>query len=398
MSKDSTHVPDLYPYIVEYVWMDSDGKFRSKTRVLVDACETDPFPDWSYDGSSTGQAATENSEIILRPYLCYKDPFRHQRKNYINIGAGCYIVLCGMYHLDADGNETAVAQHTRDAALEIFDMYSDQKPWYGLEQEFFIKGVGMSRVSDVKTDQHYCGRCSGEVFSAHENLMERFMNNCLQAGVKLSGINAEVANAQWEFQVGPCEGVRAADDLMMARYILQRTAKELSLSVTMIPKISYESGINGSGCHTNFSTKNMRNIGGIDFIKVAIKNIGTHHEDYMKLTGKGNKHRMTGTNETSSYNTFTYGAGSRNTSVRIPIQVSKAGYGYLEDRRPGANIDPYVITSNLLAMAMKPKPVYKCDPCNYATNYESNGLKHDSSIHHQKKVNAYTCIGDDNIV
>lgn len=57
---------------------------------------------------------------------------------------------------------------------------------------------------------------------------------CLYAGVKICGTNAEVMPAQWEFQVGPCVGVSAGDDLWMARFLLHRIAEEFGVSFIVL--------------------------------------------------------------------------------------------------------------------------------------------------------------------
>ena len=69
------------------------------------------------------------------------------------------------------------------------------------------------------------------------------------------------------------------------------------------------------------------------------------HTKHIEVYGEANDMRLTGIHETSSYNNFSFGVGTRNTSVRIPTQVEKDGCGYFEDRRPAANCDPYQVTA-----------------------------------------------------
>lgn len=58
----------------------------------------------------------------------------------------------------------------------------------------------------------------------------------MYSGVNISGTNAEVMPAQWEFQVGPCEGIQMGDDLWLARFLLHRTAEDFGVVVSMDPK------------------------------------------------------------------------------------------------------------------------------------------------------------------
>ena len=67
----------------------------------------------------------------------------------------------------------------------------------------------------------------------------------------------------------------------------------------------------------------------------------------MNIYGKDNHLRMTGTCETSSYDKFSYGIGSRTSSIRIPTTTFYSKFGYFEDRRPSSNMDPYLVTSKL---------------------------------------------------
>ena len=115
-------------YILEYIWLDSNHNCRSKTKVVnLESLTLDSCPKWNYDGSSTGQATTENSEIILNPIKFYPDPFRQDIPN-------SYLVLCDIY--DNAGNPHP--DNMRYKANNIFDLKSDAEPYFGLEQEFFM--------------------------------------------------------------------------------------------------------------------------------------------------------------------------------------------------------------------------------------------------------------------
>lgn len=316
--------------VCEYIWIDGLGAIRSKTRVFSNF-DYDNVPEWNYDASSTGQAKSDgNTEGILKPVAYYKNPLR-KIDNYNSL-----LVLCETY----DENDNPLKPNNRHYAKKIFDLKPDEEPWYGLEQEYFITGHIPHKIKNIFG--HYCGTASGNF---ERKLVEKHLSVCLEAGLTISGINAEVASQQWEFQVGPCEGIKAGDQLIIARYLLERISEEFNANILYNPKP--ESNANGSGCHTNFSTKKMREPNGIEEIYKAINKLKESHDEDIKIYGEGNEDRLTGIHETSSYKEFSWGRGTRNTSIRIPNQVVKDGCGYFEDRRPAANMDPYLVTSSV---------------------------------------------------
>lgn len=136
-----------------------------------------------------------------------------------------------------------------------------------------------------------------------------------------------------------------------SRYLLMKCAEEYNLSVSFEPKLF--SDWNGSGCHTNFSTKTMRaGTGGMKYIEDMMAKFAAKHKLHLKLYGEGNDQRLTGTHETSSMHEFSYGPGNRAASFRIPSQTyADKGKGYIEDRRPSSNIDPYVVTAIIVDTA-----------------------------------------------
>jgi glutamine synthetase len=224
---------------------------------------------------------------------------------------------------------------------KIFNKFKSNKCWFGLEQEYFIyqNGKPLGYEPGV-SGKYYCGVNTqlGRPFVEHH------MKACLEAGLTISGINSEVVAGQWEFQIGPVEGIDAADQLMLARYLLVRLAEKYNYQIVFDPKPIR--GENGSGCHCNFSTEEMRN--DISFIHSAIEKLREKHLDFIDISGKDNYLRLTGNHETSDIKEFTVGYGSRGTSIRIPNQVIKDGKGYFEDRRPAANCDPYLVTSSMI--------------------------------------------------
>ena len=335
--------------IAEYIWIGGNGELRSKARTFElddDNGLPNPLPEWNYDGSSTGQASGKYSEVVIKPCTVYSCPFR--RNNNI-------LVMCDTYNPDG----TPLTGNNRYLAKQIFDKKLDEQPWYGIEQEFFIidnttgKPLGFPLTKDPNPQgQYYCSVGSQNAFG--RQIIDILYEHCLFAGLNISGINAEVAPGQWEYQIGPVEGINAGDELYIARYILNRISEKHNVTIDMEPK-PIKGDWNGSGCHTNYSTKSMREgtiqryneTTGLEYINKAIQKLSLKHDDHMKVYGTGNELRMTGEHETSSYDKFSYGVGNRGASVRIPNVAIKDGKGYFEDRRPSSNMDPYLVTSIL---------------------------------------------------
>lgn len=343
--------------LCEYIWIDGFGNLRSKNRNVktgkISSTNPTPYgiaeslPEWNFDGSSTGQADVKDSEVILKPVYAVNDPFIS--------GISSLLVMCECYNTNGMPHST----NHRTQAKEIFDQYKDTEPWYGIEQEFFLinnethRPLGFPnsyRFLPQPQKNHYCGVGSGNV--GGRDFINYAYEHLLRSGLQVSGVNAEVAPGQWEFQIGPVEGIEAADQVWIMRYILQRASEVYQNGIYYVdfsakPKF-LEKDWNGSGGHTNFSTKKMREDGGLKEIENAISKLKEKHTEHILVYGEDNITRLTGTHETSDYNTFSYGIGSRNTSIRIPSEVGKNGKGYFEDRRPSSSSDPYRVTSILL--------------------------------------------------
>jgi glutamine synthetase len=319
-------------YKAEYIWIDGTEPtplLRSKTKILKDGAEP---PIWGFDGSSTNQAEGHSSDRVLRPVFSCADPIR---------GGDDILVLCEVLDIDMSPH----ASNTRAALAEAAETYKSFEPLFGLEQEYTLfKGtrpLGFPENGGYPGPQgpYYCGVGSDDIYG--RPLVEDHLEACLEAGLEISGINGEVMPGQWEFQVGPLPPLEVSDQLWVARWLLHRIGEDHGISVTLDPK-PVRGDWNGAGCHTNFSTKDMRE--SYDPIIAACEALGKNWEGHIHNYGFGIEHRLTGLHETAPWNEFSYGVSNRGASVRIPWQVEVDKKGYIEDRRPNANMDPYKVT------------------------------------------------------
>jgi glutamine synthetase len=222
--------------------------------------------------------------------------------------------------------------------------YAKHECWFGIEQEYTFFKDGRPYgfpIGGFPAPQggYYCGVGADEIFG--RPVVEKHLDNCLKAGLAISGINAEVMPGQWEFQVGPLAPLEVSDQLWVARWLLYRTAEDFNISATLDPK-PVKGDWNGAGAHTNFSTNAMRD--GYDAIIAAAESLSGRVKEHVSLYGHGIEDRLTGQHETAPYTEYSYGVSDRGASVRIPWQVEIDKKGYIEDRRPNANMDPYLVT------------------------------------------------------
>ena len=323
----------------EYVWTDGYNptpNFRSKTKVLTLKDnyngEVDLLPDWSFDGSSTKQAEGSSSDCILKPVRVYKDSAR----------TNAYLVLCEVFNADGTPHQS----NTRALFNDVEDL------WLGFEQEYVLteNGLPVGFPNDGFPEpqgKYYCGVGNGNV--VERAMVEDHLDQCINNGINVTGVNAEVMIGQWEYQVLGKGAKRAADDLMISRYLLYRTTEQYNCKVELHPK-PVKGDWNGSGMHANFSNNEMRIVGGKDLMESICRAFGETHKEHINVYGSDNDQRLTGLHETQSIDAFSFGVSDRGASIRIPVSVPANDWkGYLEDRRPASNADPYLVVGQIIS-------------------------------------------------
>ncbi|XP_070614299.1 glutamine synthetase-like [Erythrolamprus reginae] len=327
-----------------YVWIDGSGEgLRCKTKTLMQepGC-VEELSEWNFDGSSTGQSEGSNSDMYLIPVKMFRDPFSLDPNK---------LVLCEVLKYNRKPAET----NLRYTCKQVMDLVKDCQPWFGMEQEYTLLGIDGRPYAWPENGYpgpqgpYYCGVGANKVYG--RDIVEAHYKACMYAGVDIAGTNAEVMPSQWEFQIGPCVGIDMGDHLWMARYILHRVCEDFGVVASLDPK-PMVGNWNGAGCHTNVSTIETRQIGGIKAIEAAIEKLSKRHAYHIRMYdprgGLDNSRRLTGQHETSSISEFSAGVANRGASIRIPRQVGQDGYGYYEDRRPSANCDPYAVTEAIM--------------------------------------------------
>ena len=341
----------------EYIWTDgnSSKRIRSKARyILLDRSKIrtpEDFikiaPEWSFDGSSTNQAETGESDCILKPVKIVPNTTN------MNPRQPSFIVLCEV--MNADG--TPHKSNTRAKLLERVEETSLEDMWFSVEQEFTMmdsvsgKPIGWDDYkggTPPSQGNYYCGVGSDVVVG--RDMMDAFAMSCNNSGILISGVNAEVMLSQWEYQTEPKPAIQSADDLIISRFILQSVGERMNIAISYDPK-PVDGDWNGAGAHINFSTNHMRTNADMDYMNLICSSMGAYHDKAIEVYGEGNERRLTGKHETSSIDKFSWGELDRTASIRIPIHtVKNEGKGYLEDRRPAANVDPYEAFSYLLGV------------------------------------------------
>ena len=317
---------------LEYLWLDgcTPTQIRYKTKVVKEFGKSNEAPIWGFDGSSTEQADGNNSDCVLKPVRVYPNPLETNSS----------IILCEVWNVDDTPHESNTRRLLEETITDDID------EWVGFEQEYTLfkggKPYGWPSVGQPPPQgDYYCGRNIGEKVSREH------MNACIEAGISICGTNAEVMLGQWEYQIGAGGSIHMSDDLWVARWLLERICEEHEVVISLHPK-PIQGDWNGAGCHTNFSTKEMRGDGGYDEILEACEKLSKNPQEHIDAYGQDNDQRLTGLHETCSITEFRYGVSDRGASIRIPWQVKRDKKGYLEDRRPASNCDPYVVSQKLI--------------------------------------------------
>jgi len=335
-------------YKLEYIWLDGYEpvpNLRGKTLVK----EFDKFPtladvpNWGFDGSSTRQAEGHSSDCVLKPVGVYLDATKTN-------GA---IVLCEVMHPDG-------TPHSTNARATILD---DPGTWFGFEQEYFLwkdgKPLGFPKDGyPAPQGKYYTGVGYENVGDIAREIVDTHLDLCLAAGINHEGINAEVAKGQWEFQIFGKGSKKAADEMWVARYLINRLTEKYGVEINYHCKpLGIDLDWNGSGMHSNFSTEYLRETGGKEYFEALMAAFDKYKNEHIAVYGPDNHLRLTGLHETQSIDKFNYGVANRGASIRVPHSFVNNGYkGYLEDRRPNSQGDPYKIASRILqTIATVPK-------------------------------------------
>jgi glutamine synthetase len=329
-------------YKLEYIWLDGYEpvpNLRGKTQIKEFSSfpKLEELPMWGFDGSSTRQAEGKNSDCMLKPVAVFPDS---TKKNGV-------LVMCEV--MNPDG----VTPHPSNSRAGILD---DPGAWFGFEQEYFLyqdgAPLGFPPAGNFPPPQgeYYTGVGFKNVGDIAREIVDTHLDLCLDAGINHEGINAEVAKGQWEFQIFGKGSKRAADEMWIARYLLVRLCEKYGVDVNFHCKpLGKDVDWNGSGMHANFSTEHMRTVGGKEYFEALMGAFDKYKNEHIAVYGPDNHLRLTGLHETQSIDKFNYGIANRGASIRVPHSFVNNGYkGYLEDRRPNSQGDPYQIASRIL--------------------------------------------------
>jgi glutamine synthetase len=338
---------------LEYLWLDGYtpvANLRGKTKIVdgdPSKFSLEDCPMWGFDGSSTQQADGSSSDCMLKPVALYPDS---TRKN-------GFLVMSEV--LLPDGTP-----HPSNARATIPD---DDGLWVGLEQEYFLQADGrpLGWPEDPNSfpapqGEYYTGVGYCNVGDIARDIVEEHLDICLDAGINHEGINAEVAKGQWEFQIFGKGSKNAADQIWVARYILLRLCEKYGVDIEWHCK-PFVGDWNGSGMHCNFSTDYMRQTGGKEYFLKLMDKFEEYKDEHIAAYGPDNHMRLTGLHETQSIDKFSWGIADRGASIRVPHSfVENDAYkGYLEDRRPNSQGDPYKIVSRVSKTVSEVEAEYK---------------------------------------
>ena len=324
---------------LDYIWFDGDEPVQN-IRTKAQIVESDGFsgdvadvPVWGFDGSSTKQAEGHDSDCALQPVRLYEHPLHDD----------AYIVLCEVMHEDGTPHPTNTRARLTDDADEF---------WFGFEQEYVLmttddRPIGFPKGGYPEPQgPYYCAVGAHNI--AGRRVIEEHWQACRDAGVGVTGINSEVMLGQWEYQCFGKGAKRACDDLVVSRFLMMLIAERYDMVFNIDPR-PIRGDWNGSGMHANFSYDYLRDVGGRAYIEALCERFAPFHAAHIAVYGAGNERRLTGAHETASIDRFTFGPSDRAASIRIPIYTrSRDWKGYLEDRRPASDGDPYLITARII--------------------------------------------------
>ena len=329
---------------LEYIWLDGYtplASLRSKTKIkeFAKRPKLDELPIWGFDGSSTQQAEGKSSDVVLKPVAVYPDSTRKD----------AVLAMCETFLHTGEPHQT----NTRTTIPD------DPDTWFGFEQEYFLWKDGAPLGFPAggfpgPQGPYYTGVGYKNIGDVAREIVEQHIDLCLKAGINLEGINAEVAKGQWEFQIFGKGSKNAADQLWVARYLMARLCEKYRIDVEwrckpVLGPFSAPLDWNGSGMHTNFSTKHMREVGGKAYFEKLMAAFNKHRDEHIAVYGPENHLRLTGLHETQSIDKFSYGIADRGASIRVPhIFIASDYKGYLEDRRPNSAADPYLVAGRII--------------------------------------------------
>ena len=328
---------------LEYIWLDGykpTQSLRSKTMIEDDfSGELKDAKQWSFDGSSTEQASGDDSDCLLQPVAVYPDPDR--------FGGNGWLVMCEV--LNADGTA-----HESNGRATIED--EDNDFWFGLEQEYTLIDTDTNLPLGFPKNgypgpqgPYYTSVGARNAYG--RDIVDEHLHLCLEAGLNVEGINAEVMAGQWEFQIFTKGAAECGDQIWMARYLLERTCEQYNVAVEFHP---IKGDWNGSGMHANFSCGAMRDPGGEELHAKICEEFGKNIQEHISVYGADNNQRLTGLHETQSIDKFSWGVSDRGASIRVPVATVQNGWkGRLEDRRPASNGDPYKIAAVIIKTTKK---------------------------------------------
>ena len=319
--------------ILEYIWLDGKMNLRSKYKTIKINDNDLNIDQWTYDGKSTYQIDSDDSEVILNPIAFYNNPFFEKGQS--------LLVLCDTFY-ERNTKFIPTSTNRRILAREIFLKRKELEPWFEIKQEYFMMCNEYTYASSTplffknpkqpkEQGDYYCGVGNQNIIM--RSLAEKHYLFCITAGINISGMNAEIAPNQWRFKIGTCVGISAGDELILARYILMKLSEQFGVDISFKSK-PLQNPWNYSGLHINFSTAETRDNDGIVKLNTYILNLNNKHNEHMLVYGD-NSDKINPRLENSNIN------------VVIPNKVNREKKGYLKDNRPLSDADPYIVIAKI---------------------------------------------------